>query len=47
LDRFDQLQQAKAQEMWFIFKSFAAQKMVKTAKSEGRPNGFSSQRHLA
>jgi len=47
LDRFDQRQEAKAQEMWFIFKPFATQKMVKTAKSEGRPNGFTSQRHLA
>jgi len=47
LDRFDQLQGAKAQEMWFIFKPFATQQMAKTAKSEGRQNGFTSQRHRA
>jgi len=47
LDRFDQLQGAKAQEMWFIFKPFATQQMAKTAKSEGRQNGLTSQRHRA
>ncbi len=26
--------------MWFIFKPFATWQMVKTAKSEGRQNGF-------
>jgi len=38
---------AKAQEMWSIFKPFATQQMVKTAKSEGRQNGITSQRHRA
>ncbi len=26
--------------MWLIFKAFATMQMVKTAKSEGRQNGF-------
>jgi len=47
LDRFDQRQGAKVQEMWFIFKPFATKQMVKTAKSEGRQNGFTSRRHRA
>nr|WP_319383560.1 hypothetical protein [uncultured Roseibium sp.] len=47
MDRFDQLRGAKAQEMWFIFKPFATMQMAKTAKSEGRQNGFTSQRHRA
>ncbi len=33
--------------MWFIFKLFATRQMAKTAKSEGRLNGFTSQRHRA
>ncbi|MEM8704574.1 MAG: hypothetical protein AAGF82_22400, partial [Pseudomonadota bacterium] len=45
LDRFDQLREAKAQEMWFIFKLFATWQMAKTAKSEGRKNGCTSQGH--
>ncbi|WP_422038571.1 hypothetical protein [Roseibium sp.] len=45
MDRFDQLRGAKAQEMWCIFKPFATMQMAKTAKSEGRQNGLSSQRH--
>jgi len=47
LDRFDQRQGAKAQEMWFIFKPFATKQIAKTAKSEGRQNGFTSQRQRA
>jgi len=47
LDRFDQRQGAKAQEMWFIFKPFATKQMAKTAKSEGRQNDFTSQRQRA
>jgi len=47
LDRFDQMKGGKALEMWFIFKPFPTQQMAKTAKSEGRQNGFTSQRHRA
>ncbi|WP_421983170.1 hypothetical protein [Roseibium sp.] len=47
MDRFDQLREAKAQEMWFIFEPFATMQMTKTAKSKGRQNGFTSLRHRA
>ncbi len=33
--------------MCFIFKPFATLQMAKTAKSEGRQNGFTSQRDRA
>jgi len=33
--------------MWFIFKPFATKQMAKTVKSEGRQNGFTSQRQRA